>query len=331
MKILILIIFSLILIQNAFAQYTGGNADGFDYKIFSPPLAQFLGGSGDGFDSKTFTQLPVQYLGGYADGFAYYSFVTTQQIPTVTTSAVSNVSQTTVNCGGNISSAGSGTITARGVCWNTTGSPTTADAHTSDGSSSGTFTSAITGLNCNTLYHLRAYASNNFGTSYGGEQTFTSLPPVSKNVNLSIYLHGLWNGTTHKYAPICVELRQGTSLMSSTITAREECGISSNANITINFSEVPDGSYYVVVRAAGYLPVAMPSQITLPSCEGLSHNFTTSDAQSVSGQNVMIYSNGVYQVRAGDFNGDVWISTVDLNTYFKASYGRQARSSIPAE
>ncbi|MDQ1266522.1 MAG: Polysaccharide deacetylase family protein, partial [Bacteroidota bacterium] len=136
---------------------------------------------------------------------------------------------------------------------------------------------------------------------------------------------------THKpNIPVSIELRAGTSLMSSTITSVKSGLINSSGEVTANFSEVPDGSYYVVVRAAGYLPVAMPSQITLPSCDGISHNFTTAATQSVSGQNVMIYSNGVYQVRAGDFNGDIWISTVDLNTYFKASYGRQARSTIPA-
>jgi uncharacterized protein (TIGR02145 family) len=46
---------------------------------------------------------------------------------------------------------------------------------TTDGSGIGTFTSAISGLNPNWDYHVRAYATNSVGTAYGNEITFTTL------------------------------------------------------------------------------------------------------------------------------------------------------------
>ena len=45
-----------------------------------------------------------------------------------------------------------------------------------DGSGTGTYTSSLTGLTANTLYYVRAYATNSVGTAYGNQVTFTTLP-----------------------------------------------------------------------------------------------------------------------------------------------------------
>ncbi|MBU1943507.1 MAG: hypothetical protein KKE36_07540, partial [Actinobacteria bacterium] len=52
--------------------------------------------------------------------------------------------------------------------------PTTTGNHTTDGTGTGTFTSSITVLSPGTLYHVRAYATNSVGTSYGDDLTFTT-------------------------------------------------------------------------------------------------------------------------------------------------------------
>ena len=105
---------------------------------------------------------------------------------TVTTNAITSITQTTAICGGNITSEGGSTVTDRGVCWNTTGSPTPADNHTFNLSVTGSFTANLTGLTANTTYYARAYASNNAGTAYGNERTFTTeqsigLPTLTSN------------------------------------------------------------------------------------------------------------------------------------------------------
>ena len=96
-------------------------------------------------------------------------------VPTLTTTLITSISTTTASSGGNISSDGGGGITARGVCWNTTGSPTTSDHHTSDGPGGGPFFSSLTGLTPGATYQARAYATNPAGTSYGNEVSFTTL------------------------------------------------------------------------------------------------------------------------------------------------------------
>ena len=99
-------------------------------------------------------------------------------VPAETTSPVTNITQTAATGGGNVTFDGGAPVTAEGVCWSTSSNPTTANSHTTDGSGTGTFTSNLTGLTANTLYHVRAYATNSAGTGYGNEVTFTSLPPT---------------------------------------------------------------------------------------------------------------------------------------------------------
>ncbi len=85
------------------------------------------------------------------------------------------VSTTYCTCGGDIESDGGAQITQRGVVWNTTGSPTIENNHTSDGTGSGAFTSHLTGLTPGTEYFAKAYAINAAGTAYGEEITFKTL------------------------------------------------------------------------------------------------------------------------------------------------------------
>src|SRR5664280_3859143 len=84
--------------------------------------------------------------------------------PVVTTSAVSAITQTTAICGGDVTSEGTDTVLVRGVCWNTTVNPVINDSHTTDGLSTASFVSNITGLSAYTAYHVRAYATNSAGT-----------------------------------------------------------------------------------------------------------------------------------------------------------------------
>jgi uncharacterized repeat protein (TIGR02543 family) len=97
------------------------------------------------------------------------------ELATLTTNAVTDISTTFATCGGMITNDGNAAITAKGVCWNTAGGPTTADSVTNDGTTSTPFTSTLTNLIPGTMYHVRAYAINSAGTAYGNEVTFTTL------------------------------------------------------------------------------------------------------------------------------------------------------------
>ena len=112
------------------------------------------------------------------------NFVTLAIAPTLTTSAVSSITKYAASAGGTITSNGGSVITASGICWSTTSTPTTSNSKTTDGTTSGTFTSTITGLTAGTTYYVRAYATNAIGTTYGANQSFTTLstPPSQTSV-----------------------------------------------------------------------------------------------------------------------------------------------------
>ena len=94
--------------------------------------------------------------------------------PTVTTDTITSITDITATGGGEVTTNGGSAVSVRGVCWNATGNPTTADNITSDGTGTGVFLSNITSLSANTTYYVKAYATNSIGTAYGSEQIFTT-------------------------------------------------------------------------------------------------------------------------------------------------------------
>lgn len=98
--------------------------------------------------------------------------ITETKLPELITSAVTDTMPTAAKCGGNILNDGGSSIINRGVCWSTTDAPTIADSKTTDGMEKGIFISSITGLSPNTVYYVRAYATNTAGTGYGNTVSF---------------------------------------------------------------------------------------------------------------------------------------------------------------
>lgn len=94
--------------------------------------------------------------------------------PVVTTKEVSNITVNSAISGGNVTDDGGHDVTLRGVCWSTSQNPTVEGNHTEDGSGTGEFTNILTDLTPNTTYYVRAYATNEEGTSYGDEKSFTT-------------------------------------------------------------------------------------------------------------------------------------------------------------
>ena len=144
--------------------------------------ARTTDGTGTGEFTSNITGLTAgttYYVRAYATnavGTSYGSQVsfTADSAPTVTTTAVSNITETAADSGGNVTDDGGDAVTARGVCWSTSESPTIADSKTTDGTGTGEFTSSITDLTGGTTYHVRAYATNAVGTAYGDEVSLTT-------------------------------------------------------------------------------------------------------------------------------------------------------------
>ena len=100
-------------------------------------------------------------------------------LPVLTTSAVINVTQNSAQCGGIISTEGETAVTERGICYGLNQTPTLADTKSLNGMGPGSFTCAMAGLTSNTVYYVRAYATNSVGTGYGGILSFTTLSTMA--------------------------------------------------------------------------------------------------------------------------------------------------------
>jgi hypothetical protein len=94
------------------------------------------------------------------------------------TTAATSITRTTATSGGNIPSDGGRVITASGVCWSTSPTPTIANSKTTDGVTTGSYISSITGLNAGTTYYVRAYATNAVVTVYGPQISFTTFSDI---------------------------------------------------------------------------------------------------------------------------------------------------------
>jgi len=104
-------------------------------------------------------------------------FDTPVGIPSVSTENISNITETSATGGGNVTDNGGASVTARGVCWSPSPNPTLSNPNTTNGSGTGNFSSHLSGLNQNTPYYVRAYATDNYGTAYGNQVDFKTEEP----------------------------------------------------------------------------------------------------------------------------------------------------------
>ena len=107
-------------------------------------------------------------------GFASCEDLTNDELPTVLTNEVSDITVNGALCGGYVSAQGGSEVIARGVCYSTTPNPEVNNSRTDDGQGMGGYTSTLEGLTAATTYYVRAYATNACGTAYGEERTFTT-------------------------------------------------------------------------------------------------------------------------------------------------------------
>ncbi len=230
---------------------------------------------------------------GYGVCIDDVSITGTSALATLTTTAATAITAATATSGGNISSQGGSAVTARGVCWATTASPTLSNSFTTNGSGTGSFTSSITGLISNTLYHVRAYATNSSGTSYGSDLQFTtaitptlSLSPANQSVSAS-------SGTTS----FSVTSNSAWTAVSDQAWCTVTASGSGNGTITANFTtnSVSARTANITVTVAGLTPIvvsvnqagAAPSLSVSPSNQnvgyaGSSTSFTVTSNTSWS-------------------------------------------------
>ena len=284
----------------------------------------------------------------YGDEVSFTTLQSTVQ-PTVTTSQVTNITQTSAVSGGNVTSSGNSIVTARGVCWSTSHNPTVSGNHTTNGTGTGSFTSNITGLTANTLYYVRAYATNSAGTAYGSEVSFTTSATSTYTISVSSSpTNGgsVTGGGTYQQGQSCTV--SATANTGYTFLRWTENGnqVSTNANYT--FTVTGNRTLVALFQLSATAPTVTTTQITNIQqttaigggnvtnsggstvsergiCWSTSHNPTTSGSHASGGTGTGSFTvsitglttNTTYYVRAYATNsaGTAYGNEVSFTTY----------------
>lgn len=169
----------------------------------------------------------------------------------VSTLAPSEITATSATSGGNVFADGGSAVTARGVVWSTSANPTITSntGITSNGTGVGAFTSNITGLNENTTYYVRAYATNVNGTEYGVNKEFksqntVSTPTLSAPENINLYPNPFQNSFNITNAQNASQLVITNIIGKVVLTVN----LSQTSNQVIE-TNLPSGIYLVTIIA----------------------------------------------------------------------------------
>lgn len=182
------------------------------------------------YDNHTFSLDRVGY--GKSDYDLEILYVAGADLPTVSTNNINSITQTGAFCEGTVINDGRSSVTARGICWSTSPSPTTVNSHTVEGGGTGSFVSILSGLESGRTYYVRAYAINSVGTSYGNELSFVTLngaPLVTTNAVSNITQN----------SAICGGMVSND--YGSSVTSRGVCWSTTNIEPTINDQHTSDG------------------------------------------------------------------------------------------
>lgn len=228
------------------------------------------------------------------------------------------MTSTTAVSGGNITSDGGVSINARGVCWGSTANPVIADSHTIDGTGDGAFSSIITGIKNNTLYYVRAYATNSVGTSFGNQQSFT-IPSTSL-----LYVSSIVENLT----PALIEVNFSLPLANiipadSSFTVKDSCFPS----LSIDITSISISGSKVFLSLYVYSPVIFGHTISLSYNKPAHNPLQTSSGEKVPSFYKQIVNNKVSPLNSEIiFNANVTYGSVgdrDGNTYKTVQIGGQ--------
>jgi hypothetical protein len=205
---------------------------------------------------------------------------------TVVTTTVTAISDVTVTAVGNVTNEGGASVTARGICWALTSTPTITNNIVANGSGLGSYTCNITGLTSGTIYYARAYATSIAGTAYGSQFTFTTLalPTILTSSVTNIAGKSAISGftltsrgyTTVTSAGLCYNTSSNPTIGNSVtqIITNYNGGTPLNygGGSTISNTLTPNTTYYVRAYATNVLGTSYGNTFT----------FTTTDYPSVT-------------------------------------------------
>jgi hypothetical protein len=169
----------------------------------------------------------------------------------VRTQEMSFISYNSARAGGEVLETGNSNVSQRGLVWNTQSSPSLANnvGFTVDGEGEGGFESQIKGLEPETEYYFRAYATNLGGTVYGTTYTFTTLfariypNPFSDRIDVE------FKNDSQKDVNILITNTRGQVVIRMPVSEQGD------VERTVNVAHLEGGIYLLTVESEFEFPV----------------------------------------------------------------------------
>lgn len=96
-------------------------------------------------------------------------------IPTVVIVSITDITSSSAKIITKVTHEGGGTVSGTGICWGNSINPDLSNNVSNVGAGLGEFISIPTHLDSNTIYNVRAFATNEVGTAYSSNMSFTTL------------------------------------------------------------------------------------------------------------------------------------------------------------
>src|SRR5690606_22795284 len=110
--------------------------------------------------------------------------------------------------------------------------------------------------------------------------------------------------------------RSGSELKTSTLSMINTGILSTSGTISLQFSGLESGQYWIVVRHGGYLPVASNGRVQINSGSTINYDFSDAPDKAYDEGTFPVVLRGTtyYVLKSGDFTGDQATNPQDLQS-----------------
>lgn len=209
--------------------------------------------------------------------------------PALSTTDITEILTTSAVSGGVIVDDGGAAIISKGVCWNTSDSPSTGNNKTTESGGPTSFTSNLTDLDPGTLYYVRAYATNSAGTGYGESVSFTTLgdePAATATDASEITINSATiNGTINPYSlstTVAFEWGVSTEYGNTGTPAQSPVTGSTSVVVSLDLADLTPGTtYHYRIKGTNELGTAYSNDLAFKTL-GAVPTVITEPAQNVT-------------------------------------------------